>query len=407
MVGGPAAPARIIGGLCRWVLLGLLPTCAFGTLAPLDQRGHMSTRLPSSVLLGLGALLPGCEATTSCFRGPTHVSTASGPRRIDTLEVGDRVWAMDIETQQVVLRTILHTHRFQVAAFLRLVFEDGRTIEVTDQHPFWDPSRHKWRAAGSLTAGFQALVWSESAGASRARLQSVETVQSTPVDVYDLTVDGLSNFFAEQVLVHNKTLWKPPTLHARIIHPVPDLEVSPDESIEAVGSCSADCVGFAAEWKVNGETICTNTVDDANQSTCALVMDEGEHIIELSLEPSPGTEVHVFDDTVTLYAVADPPDVDLHTPEPDAEYEVGEAIWVEATLSDPDTELADLTIDIESNRDGSVTPTASNLDDDGTYSASITLSVGDHVLTVRATDPHGQVGQSSTPVTVVSSTADE
>jgi hypothetical protein len=130
------------------------------------------------------------EVFTCVARG-TVIDAEVGPRAIETIREGDRVWGYD--GKQRVLTTVRVVRRS--AADRTLVFGDG--LRVTAEHPLW--ASGEWRAAGQIGPRerlLDAQLCQVEAGAPR--------VIDDPIDVYDLTVDGPHCFFAGGLLVHNK-----------------------------------------------------------------------------------------------------------------------------------------------------------------------------------------------------------
>ena len=131
-----------------------------------------------------------CSAT--CFLGEVLVSTPLGPRPIMELNVGDSVTSMD---DHGALRTAQVTAIDQEEAWSYLWI--NMRIGVTDEHPFHVAGA--WKKARELQIGD--LLTAEDGG--KIRVASIDRIDKG-VRVYNLTVDGQHNFFAEGVLVHNK-----------------------------------------------------------------------------------------------------------------------------------------------------------------------------------------------------------
>jgi hypothetical protein len=76
---------------------------------------------------------------------------------------------------------------------------------VTPAHPFWSPEDQAWVRADSLAVGRSVLGW---LGAADARILALTEVRTRRVDampVFNLTVEGEHDYFAEGILVHNKS----------------------------------------------------------------------------------------------------------------------------------------------------------------------------------------------------------
>jgi hypothetical protein len=132
--------------------------------------------------------------------------TRLGLKRIEHVEVGDRVWAYDKFADRLVMRHVRRLFRRQDRPVLRVVCEnaDGtrETITATTEHPFWVYGRG-WVAANELLPG------------DRLRRIDLEMalhvliVHDTDLraDVFNFEVDGLHNYFVGRVgaLVHNSS----------------------------------------------------------------------------------------------------------------------------------------------------------------------------------------------------------
>ena len=160
------------------------------------------------VLIGVGLIAlvwcVGYSLVYRCLVEGTAVDTPSGPRRVETLRVGDDVLTLGpdgrlIKTSVVAIRSGTALH------WISLSLGDGRTLDVTPTHPLAAGS--EWRSAGSLRAG-----------------DTVRTVHGptaiTAIEghlalttVYDVSVEPGETFMAAGVLVHNKSVSFPePTI---------------------------------------------------------------------------------------------------------------------------------------------------------------------------------------------------
>lgn len=91
-----------------------------------------------------------------CFVAGTQVQTPSGPQPIETLQVGDLVYARKSAGGRTVARPIVQTFITQDKEILalRLKHEDmEEEVRVTLDHPFHRPG-HGWVGASELEAGF-------------------------------------------------------------------------------------------------------------------------------------------------------------------------------------------------------------------------------------------------------------
>jgi len=151
------------------------------------------------MVLGDGA--PVQVSTTSafaCLAAGTPVETEDGPRPVETLETGTRVWGYDLNAGRKVLCKILairqayNTRTWLVRGGLRL----------TAEHPVF--TQGGWKPTANLAPDDLLLQVDGNIGAAGP----IDQVQGS-VAVFDITVDGPHNFFAGGILVHNKTVAYP------------------------------------------------------------------------------------------------------------------------------------------------------------------------------------------------------
>jgi hypothetical protein len=78
------------------------------------------------------------DRDTYCFDPNTLVSTPSGCKPIHSVRRGDIVLAFDFASGSVVESTVHQTHRNPYSGkWYSIRLENGTTVEVTQQHPFW------------------------------------------------------------------------------------------------------------------------------------------------------------------------------------------------------------------------------------------------------------------------------
>jgi hypothetical protein len=138
------------------------------------------------------------KAVCNCFPAGTKVATASGPKAIQRIRVGDRVWARDLTTGRSQLRQVAGLFSKRADRILRINVA-GAVISVTPQHPFYSPDKG-WVDAGHLQRGDQLL-------ARDGRTLTIKAISSraTHTTVYNFEVEGDHNYYitSAQLLVHN------------------------------------------------------------------------------------------------------------------------------------------------------------------------------------------------------------
>lgn len=149
--------------------------------------------------LGCGPFYPpGCVA-----RG-TRVTTPGGSRRVEELAVGDEVIAIDPESGAFAVARLSAVRSVQREA--GALTAAGRTLQVTSDHPLYDPDARGFFPAGDWLLGRRRnLLVFEGARCAVVTLERSEAFAAL-TDVFDLTVDhAWHTFVAEGVVVHNKS----------------------------------------------------------------------------------------------------------------------------------------------------------------------------------------------------------
>jgi len=135
-------------------------------------------------------------STNPCVTGDTLVHTNAGIKTVK--ELADRnsqftVRAYDPESEQVVHRSATAFKTKDNARILKLTTKSGKTIKLTPDHRVY--TQRGWVEAGELRndSVMTPNSWDE--------IADISAVDNE--DVYDLTVEDVHNFFANDVLVHN------------------------------------------------------------------------------------------------------------------------------------------------------------------------------------------------------------
>jgi len=72
--------------------------------------------------------------TSTCFDGDTLIATEEGQKRIDEIEVGDRVWAYNVETGKLELKEVLTVYIKENDEILHLKTIEGDIEGVRAEH---------------------------------------------------------------------------------------------------------------------------------------------------------------------------------------------------------------------------------------------------------------------------------
>ncbi|MEU6349497.1 polymorphic toxin-type HINT domain-containing protein [Streptomyces sp. NPDC047072] len=153
-----------------------------------------------------------CKIPNSFVPG-TRVLMADGSTKpIEDVEIGDKVAASDVETDDAQSRTVTRTITGQGIKHLVTITvdTDGRSgnatsqITATDGHPFWLPDEGRWVEAATLHPG----QWLSTGSGSWVQVSAVST-RTAEAKVHNLTVAGVHTYYVlagdRSVLVHNTT----------------------------------------------------------------------------------------------------------------------------------------------------------------------------------------------------------
>ncbi|SDI87452.1 polymorphic toxin type 27 domain-containing protein [Nonomuraea jiangxiensis] len=156
--------------------------------------------LPAEAISGLERAAGNALATGHCFPAGTLVDTEDGPRKIEDIRVGDRVWAADPATGRRTLRDVVRLFHRSVDSLVRITADSG-TLSVTEGHRFWVQGKG-WTQSQDLRPG-DAL---QDPSGKADRVQAVSASDGR-VDVYNFEVETDHTYYvyagSTPVLVHN------------------------------------------------------------------------------------------------------------------------------------------------------------------------------------------------------------
>jgi RHS repeat-associated protein len=138
------------------------------------------------------------KSVSACFVKGTKISTEDGLKDIESIQVGDTVWAFDEQTLMNTLKPVTETMVFQSDHLLKFVF-DNHTLFTTNDHPFYHNGN--WVEARNLNIGDSLHLLNN----TKTVIQHKERID-TLVTVYNFEVADVHNYYVgeDQILVHNK-----------------------------------------------------------------------------------------------------------------------------------------------------------------------------------------------------------
>ena len=128
----------------------------------------------------------------TCIASGVLVDGEHGPRAVETLAVGDRIYGYDFERQARVLVTVRDVWAGQADALVEI-----GALRVTGNHPLYLDGT--WQPAAAVRPG-AVLLGVDGHATAVAQVGDIAHQSA----VYNLTVDGPHNYFAGGYLVHNK-----------------------------------------------------------------------------------------------------------------------------------------------------------------------------------------------------------
>ncbi len=213
MIGGTenAAYKAMGGGDLKEVgksfLEGFAMGVVFGGAVRALGAGYRALRRGISRVLNAGledaeiAAESGAVCGLSFAKG-TEVATEDGPRPIEDIEVGEKVWSYNEASQTRELKSVGRLYT-RIAAGVLAITIGTATVEATPEHPFFVAGKG-WVEAGELQSGDRILQ----RDGNSAPVVSVEQRRENR-RVFNFTVAGNRNYYAgvRGLLAHNVNCW--------------------------------------------------------------------------------------------------------------------------------------------------------------------------------------------------------
>ena len=198
-----SATSILINNLCKWNKVLETGLVGFGSIVSLDDAlNHINSGdydLAIAEILQAGSLLHAFMGAT-CFTKEILIATSEGDKTIEDIQVGDYVWAQDVETGEKALKKVTEVFEKETSILVHVTIGE-EVINTTQTHPFYVEGKGYVEAAelkvGDVLSGLDGL---------EVKVEKVEIEYlNEPVKVYNFTVEDWHNYFVSDssVLVHN------------------------------------------------------------------------------------------------------------------------------------------------------------------------------------------------------------
>ena len=151
-----------------------------------------------------------------CFVKGTKITMRDNSQKnIEDVEIGDLVLTYDIDKKELIKNVVLATSSPINNNFVRITFEDGTTNENVPDHPYWvvgkgwSSHRPDWTKethdidCEQLNIGDICLKSIEGKKVIEQKVIKIEKYEKEQ-ETYNLTIENTENYFANDILVHNK-----------------------------------------------------------------------------------------------------------------------------------------------------------------------------------------------------------
>ena len=135
-----------------------------------------------------------------CFVAGTKVKTKNGFKNIEDIKIGEKVYSFNLDNNEIELKEVLELIHSSAKDTYKLTI-GGKTVEMTSKHQVYIVDKG-WTRAYDVKSGDMML----SINGEKIEITNIEYIKyDKPIQTYNLTVEGNSNYFVTdiQVLVHN------------------------------------------------------------------------------------------------------------------------------------------------------------------------------------------------------------
>ena len=135
-----------------------------------------------------------------CFVKGTKVKTETGFKNIEDIKIGDKVYSYNLNNNSLELKKVLNTIKSNTIDTYKVTI-GGKTVEMSPKHQLYIIDKG-WVRAYNLNVNDKLL----DVNGKQITISKIEYKKyDSPIDTYNLTIEGNNNYFVTdiQVLVHN------------------------------------------------------------------------------------------------------------------------------------------------------------------------------------------------------------
>lgn len=220
---GAAISGAVIGGLIGGIISAIQGNGFFKGFADSAITGFVDGFTTGAILYCVSSAIraikksieaanQSCAKPAQCFVAGTLVMAAEGYKKIEDIELGDKVWSWCEETGEKILNKVTNLFRNQTHDLVHLSIA-GEEITTTLGHPFYVVDIG-WRKASELVEKDKVVLYNNTiVEVDKISIEHTEEL----VDVYNFEVENAHTYYVTDrgILVHNscrstqrKKYWK-------------------------------------------------------------------------------------------------------------------------------------------------------------------------------------------------------
>lgn len=143
----------------------------------------------------------------NCFIAGTEIKMADGSiKNIEDITDGDIVLSLNEVTKEVEPKAVYNIRQFSDETLITITLENGKVIVSTLDHPYYTENLTLASYNGTTTNGNKLKVGDAlyTLGGEKSNIKEITELNYTTTPVYIFTVEDNHNFYANEILVHNK-----------------------------------------------------------------------------------------------------------------------------------------------------------------------------------------------------------